>query len=149
MIWVRAVCVTTGMKLALLVITLAGLAVLVVVFSTGDTRISESPVEIAETRAARTIEEAGGERSDWELDGECVAMGPCQVALSAAALPGEVLATDRYTVKDSRASVNGPERIGAVVERAVSRECFDRFEGRALRSCLTAEAQIPVRPPGS
>ena len=149
MIWNLRVCVTTGMKLALLLITVAGLAVLLIVFSSGDTRISESPVEVAETRADRTIEEAGSDPAEWTTTGDCVAMGPCHVDLGVPALPGEVLATDSYTVKDSRASVNGPENIGVVAERAVSRDCFEFTRKRELRACLTSEAQIPELPAGS
>lgn len=136
------------MKLALLIITVAGLALLVVVFTSGDTRISESPVEVAEARAVRTIEEGGSDPAEWTVTGDCVAMGPCHVDLGVEALPDEVLATDSYTVKDSRATVNGPENIGAVIERAVGRDCLSKFEGRELKACLTAEAQIPVQPSG-
>jgi len=134
------------MKLALLLITAAGLVILLVVFSTGDTRISERPIEVAEGRAERTIEEAGSDPAEWNLEGDCVAMGPCHVDLSVPALPGLVLATDRYTVKDSRASVNGPENIRAVIERAVSRNCLADFTGPALKACLTSQAQIPELP---
>ena len=136
------------MKLALLLITVAGLAVLLIVFSSGDTRISESPVEVAEARAELTIEDAGADPADWTTDGTCVAMGPCQVDLGVPELPGEVLATDSYTVKDSRASVNGPENIGAVAERAVSRGCFEFTRRSELRACLTSEAQISPVPSG-
>ena len=149
MIWIPRFCVTTGMKLALLLITVAGLAVLLIVFSTGDTRISESPIEVAEAQAKLTIEDAGADPADWTTTGDCVAMGPCHVDLGVPALPGEILATDNYTVKDSRASVNGPENIGAVAERSVSRGCFEFTAKRELRACLTSEAQIPEMPPGS
>ena len=136
------------MRLALLIVTIAGLGLLLIVFSSGDTRISESPVEVAESRAIRTIEEGGADPEDWIVEGACVAMGPCQVDLRSPELPDTVLATDGYTVKDSRATVNGPENIGAVIERAVGRDCLERFGGRELRSCLTAEAEIPAAPPG-
>lgn len=137
------------MKLALLLVTAAGLVILLVVFSTRDTRISERPVEIAEARASQTIKEAGSDPSTWTVEGDCVAMGPCRVDLGAPELPGLTLASDSYTVKDSRASVNGPENIGAMVERAVSRDCFERFTGKELRACLISEAQIPEPDPGA
>ena len=121
---------------------------LLIVFSSGDTRISESPVEVAEARAELTIQDAGSDPAEWTTDGDCVAMGPCHVDLGVPQLPGEVLATDNYTVKDSRATVNGPENIGTVVERAMSRDCFEFTGKRALRSCLTSEAQIPEIPAG-
>ena len=126
------------MKPALLIITLAGLAILVVVFATGDTRISESPVEVAEIRATKSIEAAGADPADWQMDAECVAQGPCFLDVSAKDLPGVVIATDQYVVKDTRATVNGPANIEDAARRAVERNCFEGSLGEsALEACLT------------
>lgn len=126
------------MKAALLTITLAGLALLVVVFSTGDTRISESPIEVAEIRATKSIEASGSDPADWVMAGNCAGQGPCQLSISAAGLPGVTIATDSYVVKDTRATVNGPANIEDAARRAVSNRCFERsLEGAELESCLS------------
>jgi len=115
---------------------MAGIAA---IFSGCDTRIEERPIEIAESRAIQSIEEGGSDPADWKLEGECVAMGPCQVQASAAGLPDEVLAIDRYTVKDSRASLNGTDRIREAAQAATDRGCFDNITtAEKLRSCIAA-----------
>lgn len=126
------------MKPALLTVTLAGLVLLVVVFASSDTRISESPTEVSEIRAVKSIEAAGGNPDDWVMDAECVAQGPCLMRISAVRLPDRQVAADSYVVKDTRATVNGPANIEAAARRAVERRCFQRPLGdTALEACLT------------
>lgn len=99
------------MKLAIFAIALLGLAAL-----TGcSTRIEERPIEIVESAAVTSIEEAGADPGDWRVEGSCVAQGPCRVDVYKR--DGEFVVSNRYTVKDSRATVNGDDRIRTTVAR--------------------------------
>ncbi|MGB0120428.1 MAG: hypothetical protein WBP55_05695 [Solirubrobacterales bacterium] len=127
------------MKTGLLIVTSLGLALLIVVFATSDTRISDTPIQVAENAAIKSIESAGSDPVHWELDGECVAQGPCLVRMSPAAYPGEVVATDQYVTKDSRASVNGRSKIEALARLAVERDCFNQeLSWPGLGACLSS-----------
>ena len=124
------------MKRTLLIATIAGLFVTAAIAGC-DTRIEESPIEIAESTAIKSIEQGGSDPDLWNLSGECVAMGPCNVDAGPAELPEVVLATDLYTVKDSRASLNGTDRIRVAAERVTRNGCFENITTEAkLRDCL-------------
>lgn len=82
------------------------------------TRIEESPVEIVESAAADSIVKSGGDPGDWLVKGSCVAQGPCHVDVYDRET-GRLIARNRYVVKDSRATVNGTDKINtAVVDKS-------------------------------
>ena len=84
------------------------------VFAGCDTRIEDSPVEIVEASARDSIRGAGGDLEQWNLRASCVAQGPCHVDVHPRGGKQQV-ATNRYTVKDSRATLNGADNIMRLV----------------------------------
>jgi hypothetical protein len=102
-----------------------------------DTRIEETPTEVVEQRAESSIRAAGGDPSDWIIEGSCIGMGPCSATVFAAAYPDLELAQTGYTVKDSRAFPKSPNGIAEAVVRAVERNCFERATTpRSLEVCI-------------
>ena len=102
-----------------------------------DTRIEESPTEVVELRAERSIDEAGGDPSDWRIEGSCIGMGPCSAVAFAARYPDLELAQSPYTVRDSRAFPKMPDGIAEAAARATERGCFDRtMTAQQLGACI-------------
>jgi hypothetical protein len=102
-----------------------------------DTRIEETPTEVVEQRAESSIRAAGGDPSDWIIEGSCIGMGPCSATVFAAAYPDLELAQTGYTVKDSRAFPKSPNGIRQAAARAVERNCFERaLSSQALEACI-------------
>lgn len=108
-----------------------------VLFAVGcDTRVEESPTEIVELRAERSISSVGGDPADWVIEGSCVGMGSCRASAHPVGFP-ELEASSTYTVRDSRAFPRQPDGIEEAARRAVDGGCFDRVKtARALRECL-------------
>jgi hypothetical protein len=103
-----------------------------------DTRIEESPTEVVEQRAVSSIRAAGGDPSDWVIEGSCIGMGPCRATGFAARFPELELAQSSYTVKDSRAFPREPDVIREVAGRAAERGCFETASVAAeLEACIT------------
>ena len=102
-----------------------------------DTRIEESPTEVVELRAESSIRAAGGDPSDWIIEGSCIGMGPCSATVFAARYPDLELAQSSYTVKDSRAFPKTPNGIAEAASRATERGCFDRaLTAARLETCV-------------
>jgi hypothetical protein len=109
-----------------------------VLFAVGcDTRVNESPTEIVELRAERSILSVGGDPADWLIEGSCIGMGTCHATAYSARFPTVELARSSYTVRDSRAFPKTPDSILEAAEAAVVGKCFDRTSTPAqLRKCL-------------
>lgn len=90
--------------------TILGLVLVAAAIAGCDTRIENSPLEIVEASARKSISEAGGDSGQWAIQPSCVAQGPCHVDVYPRGQEHSVV-TNRYTVKDSRATLNGSDNI--------------------------------------
>ena len=99
------------MKVLLFATPLVILVVGAIVLANQGTSVEVFPAETAEESAARSLESVGLDPEDWEFETVCLNMGACSVSVSSKKDPGTVLAINRYVVKDSKPSLNGPDRI--------------------------------------
>jgi hypothetical protein len=81
----------------------------------------------AEDAASASITAGGGDPSDWVIYGSCPPDKPCTATIDALALPGVVLATNRYEATGDGVELIGPDNIREAARSARERRCFQRF----------------------
>ncbi|MGK2954230.1 MAG: hypothetical protein ACSLFI_00955 [Solirubrobacterales bacterium] len=125
------------MKLAVLIVPLAILVVGAVILANKGTSVEIFPAEAAENQALESLESAGSDPANWEVKAVCLNMGTCTVSLSGTKDPVEVVAINRYVVKDSKPSLNGSDRIAEVAGRAETHGCFEETsKNDSLSECI-------------
>jgi hypothetical protein len=101
------------------------------------TSVEQFPGEAAREAARESIRRGGSDPATWQIQSDCLNMGPCRVTITSPKLPGTVLAINRYRVKDSKPTLNGADNIEELSSKVNRRGCFGRHRGeKRLARCL-------------